>query len=218
MQDLTERERLLQEAFPIGRLVDLRAGDPDVDDARAGAGWGSDRTIRAEVIRGLLLRSREPGQSAGPAIRLMGARIVGPLDLAHANFSYPLYLEHCWFEKIPDWRWMTAGYLDLSHSELPGILADNLRVEADLVISHCHINGEVGLHSAYVGGDLNLDGSYVDFPSGQALNATGATVAGDLFMIGLVANGRIRLVDTHISGTLDLSGAPLSNPGGVAVA
>ncbi len=39
MQDLTERERLLQEAFPIGRLVDLRAGDPDVDDARAGAGW-----------------------------------------------------------------------------------------------------------------------------------------------------------------------------------
>jgi hypothetical protein len=226
MQDLTECEQLLQEAFPTGRLVDLRAGNPAVDDPIAGAGWGSDRTIRAEVIRGLLLSNPgreqslcnpEPVPSAVPAIRLTGARIAGPLDLAHTNFSYPLCLEHCWFEKIPDWRWMTAGYLDLGHSVLPGILADNLRVEADLVVSHCYINGEVRLYSAYVGGDLNLDESELDFPSGRPLNAAGATVIGAVFMIGLAANGGMRLVDTHISGALDLSGATLSNPGGVAL-
>ncbi len=217
MQDLTECERQLQDAFPLGGLVDLRAGDPGVDDPRTGAGWGSDRTIRAEVIRGLLLKSREAGQGAVPAVRLMGARIVGPLDLAHADFSYPVFLKSCWFEKIPDWRWMAAGYLDLSHSTLPGILADNVRVEADLVISDCHINGEVALYSAYVGGNFDLRRSHVDHPSGRALNATGATVTGDLLMGSLTASGEIWLLDTHISGCFDLSGAILSNPDGVAL-
>lgn len=64
MQDLTECERLLHEVFPLGGLVDLRAGDPGVNDPGAGAQWGSDRTIRAEVIRGLLLGSQKPGQGA----------------------------------------------------------------------------------------------------------------------------------------------------------
>jgi hypothetical protein len=92
MEGLTECERLLQEAFPIGGVVDLRDRDPEVDDPRVAAGWGSDRTIRAGVIRGLLLGSRDPEQSAVPAIRLMGARIVGVLDLTHANFSHPFIL------------------------------------------------------------------------------------------------------------------------------
>ena len=217
MQDLTECERLLQEVFQVGGLVDLRAGDPGVDDPGAGAQWGSDRTIRAEVIRGLLLGSQKPGQGAVSAIRLIGARIMGPLDLAHAEFSYPVYLESCWFEKIPDWRWMTAGYLDLSHSELPGLLANNVRVEADLVISDCHISGKVALHSAYVGGDLNLHGSYVDFPSNRALNATGATITGNLSMRDLTVNGEIWLLDAHVSGTFALSGSRLSNPDGLAL-
>jgi hypothetical protein len=215
-QDLTESEGLLWEEFPRGGSVDLRTGDADLDNPRVGAGWESDRTIRADVIRALLLGGREPERGTVPAVRLLGARIIGPLDLVHADFSCPVHLERCWFEQVPDLRWAAARYLDLSGSNLPGILADNVRVEEDLVISGCQINGAVALYCARITGDLVLRASYVDNPSGWALNVAGATVTGAVFMDDLTVNGKIRLLDTHVSSDLYLSKARLSNPGGVA--
>jgi hypothetical protein len=51
--DLTPAERRVWEAFPLGEGVDFRE-DAD-DDPAAGASWGPERTVRAEVLRALLL-------------------------------------------------------------------------------------------------------------------------------------------------------------------
>jgi hypothetical protein len=85
--DLTEAEQLLWKAFPRGARVDLggsRAGTPPV--------------IRAEVIAALLLGAvpAEPGSAAG--IRLRGASVTGPLELAGGTVTRPLVCEDCLFD------------------------------------------------------------------------------------------------------------------------
>jgi hypothetical protein len=217
--ELTESERRLWEAFARGERVDLRTGELDRDDPASGASWGEARTIRSDVIRSLLLGGgAEPELAAGTvsAVRLTGARITGPLDLAHAHFSWPVYLEYCWFEKIPDLRWAVAGYIDLAHSYLPGVLADNVRIDGNLAISSCHINGAISLYSSSINGDLILRSSRLDNPSGRALNLAGATITGSVSMEGFAANGEMRLTAAQITGEFDMSKAQLSNPDGVA--
>lgn len=51
--DPTPAEQRVREAFPLGEGVDLRDGADD--DPAAGASWGPERTVRAEVLRALLL-------------------------------------------------------------------------------------------------------------------------------------------------------------------
>ena len=215
-EDLTDSERRLWDGFPHGGPVDLRTGDPDLDNPATGAQWEARRTIRADVIRSLLLGGRGLEEGTVPAVRLIGARITGSLDLVHADFSWPVYLEHCWFEKIPDLRWAAARYVDLSGSDLPGILADNIRVNGNLVISGCHINGAVRLYHSYINGDLILHGSHVDNSDSRALNLAGATITGRVSADGLTANGVTWLVAAQISGELNISKAQFSNPGRVA--
>ncbi len=93
--DLSEPERSLWVAFPYGAWVDLRAGDPAADGLGGAGSWESSRTIRAEVIAGLLLGAcaEEPGRA--PGIRLRGARISGQLDLMGATLKSPLVCEYC---------------------------------------------------------------------------------------------------------------------------
>src|SRR5690242_18284965 len=75
-------ERALRASFPLGATVDLRTGDPAVDDLAQADGWGSGRTVRAAVITGLLLGAGELRSGSVAAVRLFGARITGCLDLA----------------------------------------------------------------------------------------------------------------------------------------
>jgi hypothetical protein len=215
-EDLTDSERLLWDEFPRGGLVDLRNGDPDRDNPATGARWEAARTIRADVIRTLLLGGRGLEEGTVPAVRLTGARITGSLDLVHVDFSWPVYLEGCWFERIPDLRWAAARYVDLSRSDLPGILADNVHVDGDLIISSCHVKGTVALYHSFISGDLILSGSHVGNSHGRALNLAGATITGKVSADDFTANGIIRLVAAQISGELDLSNAQLSNPGRIA--
>jgi hypothetical protein len=214
-QDLTECERVLWNEFLAGRPVDLSTGHSDPDHPCADAEWDSAGTIRAEVIRALLLHDQERHRGRAPAFRLKGACISGQLDLAHVELSCPVFLERC-FKEIPDLRWTVARYLDLSHSRLPGILADNLHVGGDLVVSSSRIDGAVTLCGAHIVGNLNFRNSHLDNPSGTALDATGASVT-DALMRDLIVNGEMRLGDMQLSGRLELSGARLSNPGGVAL-
>ena len=60
IDELSEPERALWEAFPRGESVDMSGGDLDFDSTNT---WGAERTVRAEVISALLLgaRDNEPG-------------------------------------------------------------------------------------------------------------------------------------------------------------
>src|SRR5689334_14229219 len=94
--DLNVAERRLWEAFPYGRVVDLR--DPGEGDPAGGGGWGEERTVRASVIVALLLGAAEPRPGHVPAIRLSGARITGRVDLLGGDFDCPFIVGDSWFE------------------------------------------------------------------------------------------------------------------------
>lgn len=78
----TEPERQVLDAAGTGALVDLRTGDPELDDPADGANWGDARTVRAKLLAELLVGDRTPpGARRLREVRLQGARITGQLDL-----------------------------------------------------------------------------------------------------------------------------------------
>lgn len=100
--ELTSPERELWDAFPEGRLVDLRTGVPEDDRVDGGEQWGAGRTVQAAVIVALLLGANAVQAGAVACLRLGGARISGSLNLAGAQIAHDLWLEDCWFEESVD--------------------------------------------------------------------------------------------------------------------
>ncbi|MFI0470285.1 hypothetical protein ACH347_39990 [Saccharopolyspora sp. 5N102] len=85
LPELTQAERRLCEAFPQGRHVVVSPGSEPGADAAGGESWGPERTIRAEVLRDLLL-----GEVRPPALlSISGAKIIGQLNLDFMQISFP---------------------------------------------------------------------------------------------------------------------------------
>ena len=97
-----QAERALRASFPLGSTVDLRSGDPAVDDFSHAADWVPGRTVQAKVIAGLLLGAGELHPGSVAAVRLIGARITGCLDLADGQIAFPLELVDCLLEERPN--------------------------------------------------------------------------------------------------------------------
>src|SRR5882672_4763358 len=76
-EDLTRSELLVWKAFPGGEVVDLRSGDPGMDDPSNGRSWDSSRVIRSEVIRAILLGACEPELGGGGGLANRGGTHLG---------------------------------------------------------------------------------------------------------------------------------------------
>ncbi|MGW0734988.1 oxidoreductase [Streptomyces sp. NPDC002851] len=220
--ELTEPERALWDAFPQGRLVDLRSGVDADDDPGGGAGWGDGRTVRAAVIAALLLGAEPALPGAVASLRLSGARITGRLDLDGAEVGSLLRLEHCHFEEPVRLYGATTRTIRITDSHLPGLDATLARIEGRLVLERSVLTGRLALVNARIGGELGLDGARLsaeaDSRSGHALFAGGLAVEGSVFATrGFRAEGGVRLIGAEISGALRLDGARLDNPGGLAL-
>ncbi|HEX4087812.1 MAG TPA: hypothetical protein VHZ33_03795, partial [Trebonia sp.] len=211
-EDLTEAERLLWNAFPDGVCVDLRSGDLAADGPATGGEWGSERTVRGEVIRALLLGARESGHGSVPGLRVIGARISGCLDLVDADVRFPVRLERCWFDESPDLHRAITRHLDLSGSFLPGLMANDLRLAGHLVLTGCTIGRREATSAGSAPARQPLDRA-----RGRAVSATGIRVSGGVFLDDFTANGEVRLLAGYIGSVLDLGGAQLRNHDGLAL-
>lgn len=215
--NLTRPERALWAASGTGKLVDLRTGDPEQDDAGRGASWGPDRTVRASVITALLLGAgaAEPGHV--PAVRLARARISGRLQAAHASIGLPLELEGCHLEAAPEFTGADTRAIALVNCHLPGFEGNSMAVRAALIFSGSVILGRISLPNARVGGLLLLNGAHLTVPGDWALSGGGLAVEGGMFGRGCTVQGAVRLVGARLRGGLYLEDAKLANPGGVAL-
>ncbi len=82
--ELTECEkRLWHDAAPSGKPLDLRNGESD--DPTNGAQWGTERTVRADVLYRLLVDEATPR-----AVVLRAVRISGGLNLEATTLRCPL--------------------------------------------------------------------------------------------------------------------------------
>ncbi|MFJ5549037.1 membrane-associated oxidoreductase [Streptomyces sp. NPDC093225] len=221
--DLTPAERRIWQAFPYDEGVDFRE-DPD-EDAADGAAWGADRTVRAEVLRTLLLTApTREGAAAG--LTLYGARITGTLRLKYAAIDHPVRLRTCHFEEEPDLYGARMRVLALTDSVLPGLEASNLDLEVYLRLSCARIRGQVRLSGARIGGGVFLNDAVIGTPGAPVrhdesqptsllLNHT--TVGTDIRAKRLTVHGRLLLNGTTVAGRVLLDSGTFSNPGGSAI-
>ncbi|MGW4407692.1 hypothetical protein ACWEJ6_26960 [Nonomuraea sp. NPDC004702] len=215
--DLNDAERAVAAALAHGRAVDLRTGDPAADDPAAAASWDPGRTVRGEVLAGLLLGGfDEP--AAKPRLILAGARITGALNLAFAELPFPVTFQGCAFDAAPDLYHARTRFLSFSGSRLPGLTASNVQVEGNLRLAGSHVTGELRLPGGRISGNLVLNCARLSHPAGTALNGEHLDVAGHLrAQDGFACDGTLVLASARIGGAIELDGARLNAPGGTAL-
>jgi hypothetical protein len=240
---LTLTERRICTAFPTGAEVDLRADDALTDDPANADDWPADRTVRAEVLAALLLGASRtfPGRVA--ALRLRGARITGPLLLAHGRIAASWLLEQCRIDEHIDLEGAQTGsiYLRGSHlrtlsaynAHIDGVLAvsraricgcaalallaDSVTISGDLRARGTRVTGPVSLIGADIRGQVTLFDARIDNPDGTSLNAGGMKVGRSVNCGGLTAIGEVRLPGAQIGSSLSFDGATLDGSGGAAI-
>lgn len=174
--------------------------------------------VRAEFLA-RLARGSEGSTVAGRRLQVMGACIVGRLDLAGATLPMSLWLYRCSFIAAPVLDGAhVLGSVSFSDSALPGLRAEAARIDGDLTIgAGCSIDGEIRLARSRVGGDLNcermhLRGEAQATPSlRRSFVADGMRIDGDVNLQGGVdAIGELRFVGVQVGGDLRASAAHLT--------
>ncbi|WP_216589901.1 pentapeptide repeat-containing protein [Streptomyces brasiliscabiei] len=220
INDLTAAERRVRDAFPLGAAVDFTAGESGSGGdgtAADGADWGPERTVRAQVLRALLLTApQEDGEVA--ALRIEGARITGALDLKYATVGSVVRLRDCHFDEIPDFSGAQFSYLNLTKSVLPGLRSARMRVDGGLRLTACRFLGPARLTGAQISGTLFMERAEFTTPDAEpALRLNQAEIGEELCAPGLRANGEVQLGGAHVAGAVDLKRARLHRPGGTAL-
>ncbi|MDF2255167.1 hypothetical protein [Streptantibioticus ferralitis] len=238
---LTATERRVWQAFPHGELVDLRTGDPEVDDPQNAHEWSADRVVRGEVIASLLLGACPAASGAVAAVRLVGARITGELFVDHGEVNSLLLLRGCRFEGPIDLDDAVTESIDLSGSQLTtlsaygthvrgtldlrgtvvtgeghrAVHADGIRIDGSLLANGAVITGSFDLINALIAGQVAFTEAKLanTAPGGTSLNAGGMRVGRSLLAQRLETLGELRLPGAHIGSALQLDGATLNGLG-----
>ncbi|GLX94148.1 hypothetical protein [Herbidospora sp. NBRC 101105] len=200
-----------------------------------------ERVVRAEVIRALLLGARPglPGQVA--AIRLIGARVVGDLDLAGAELTTTLHLIECQVGGVIDLVEAQTRALRLRDCDLLRLRAGRVRVDGVLDIGGCVVHDGIRLDNAHVSGQLRMSGCEIGSPAHwtlkeagwagnrytgdpreqeqqhTALWAGGLVVEGGAFLRGMTVTGGLRLHGARFNGGLWLQHTEITATGRYAV-
>ncbi|MEU9862504.1 membrane-associated oxidoreductase [Streptomyces sp. NPDC047971] len=214
--DLTPAEARIWRAFPRGESVDFRVSEDE--DPALGGSWDAERTVRASVLRALLLKApQEAGEIA--ALKISGARIVGVLDLKYATVDAAIRLSHCQFDDVPDLYGAHLRQLNLTKSVLPGLTSAGLRIERVLRITGCRMRGPVRLGGAHISGALFMEQAEFGAPddSEPVLQLNQAVIEADLWAPQMRARGQVRLTGASIAGRVNLQEAEFDVPGGTAL-
>ena len=217
-KDLSRTERAVWIAFPRGEWVDLREGKAGADDPEQAGAWEARRTVRAEIIKSLLLSALDPSTGATAALKLKGARISGCLSLAGSRVNSVIHFAGCRFDEPLEFTGATTRTISLASCDLDGFNGRLLRVNGDLILESSHIHGCVMLRHSSISGSIHLSGCQLLYPGKIALSGGGMTIEGGLFgRQGLVVEGGVRLIGARIMGGVFFEGARLQNPVGIAL-
>lgn len=200
-------EEKLLELCAAGQPVDLgHSADADLSAMDA---WGSERTLRASILRHLLTETDWAVDAKG--IRLCGVRISGFLDLEGSTLRCPLWLRHCFLDDprpiMLDYA--TVPLLVVTSCRFPGLHADSVSVAKGLDLSDSTTTGAVWLSGAKISGHLNCRSATLSSdPDGNSLICDGVVVGGGVSLDGrFTAQGAVRLLNANVTGQLSCRGA-----------
>jgi hypothetical protein len=195
--------------------------------------------LRASFLRHLLLglpAPCDPWPVRVPGVRIHGARIDGPLDLADCagpgGVGLPaLALESCDIAEPIDLSSARLARLSLRGSRIGEIRARGLRVDGALDISGVAPLAETAWidgHAAVIDGDLLARGAHLQIPPPRAgvahrdaryaLRLSGAEIRGSLDLMGeFTAIGGVALDTAHVTGDVIARGARIGAGEGDAI-
>ncbi len=208
-------QKSLERAVSTGRVLDLRTGDPKLDDPSHIGLWPSGRLIHAEDIASTLT-TRGSCQ-----LLIRGAKILGDLSLDGIDGAITLSLQDCYLPdsiSIDDAR---LKRLSLEGSLLEGSLsAKGLQVEAGLKLTRgFKALSWVDLSRATIEGDLTCSGGSFLVPDAQSLLADDVTVTCNVYMnSGFTAEGEVTMLGAQVGGQLVCEEGRFSNREGCAFA
>ncbi|WP_432135969.1 MULTISPECIES: oxidoreductase [unclassified Streptomyces] len=213
--DLTAAEAGMWQSFRNGTVYDLSTGDPLADDPQDGPPWGPERTVRARIVAWLLLDGPPALAGRVSALKLVGVRISGSLDLAGGTVVPYVEMKRCRFERevlLPEARLTTLRLVDCS---VPRLEAARLHTEGDLHLPRCRFQRGIRLTDAQIGTDLLLNQAVVHRDrAGRSIAADGLAVGQDLQAELLETHGELSLRSAKVGVSLSLRGARLVNPRG----
>jgi hypothetical protein len=210
---LDDSEQRVRKDFLAGGRTSFEVGDPAVDDPAAGAAWGPERTLRADFIRKLI---EEAGDRRAP-LRVVGARVVGRLELEYLELGYSLSFANCHFQDDIDLHDTRLRRLNLRGARLAGLNASLAHVDATVVLHRARVEGRLRLDHAVIGGELLITDAHLSHPGDVALRAERVRVGGDLMLWGTTIEGQAVLRDAKVDGVMSLERARLRDPGGQAL-
>ncbi len=208
--------------------------DPS-NDPKDAAAWTRDRDIRATLIEWLAVDHAAIARIHPSGIRVLGARVVGPLDLSYVRVPFAIMMIRCSIPELIRLQATEIPRLDLSGSYTGQIFGPDIHVAGSLYFgwdNHdygpFHANGEVDIDGGKVEGELGFGQGHFQ-RSKEAFNPfeTSWNVAleiGDMevkrsvsMCCGFESDGGVVLNETSIGGDLVLAGGRFRNPGNVAI-
>ena len=137
---LSDAESKLLRATPKGETAycgpSERDDDPNNNPANSD-NWGSERWIRAELIRWLCVDRDAKGCVDPRGIRAHAAGITGKLDLTFVVVPFFLGLVHCSISDDLDLRFIEVPSIKLTGTCLPTLNADHSTVKGGISLQAC---------------------------------------------------------------------------------
>jgi hypothetical protein len=178
-----------------------------------------DVRLRAEFLAFLARGGSPDAPVAGARLQVLGACIVGRLDLSRSRVPVSLWFYRCTFAAAPVLAHAHfLGSLSFPDSALPGLHAESARFDGELAFNAgCSVHGEMHLARSIIGRDLNCERLQLRASDRFAdalpcrLVADGAHIGADVILTGgAEAVGELRFLGARIQGDLRASGARLS--------
>jgi len=208
-----------------GEQLDLGQGPFELSAMKA---WAEDRTIRASVLRRLVVDEQWSVHASG--VRLRGLRISGHLDLTAVILRCPLHLEDCYFDDPGPVVLSNAmaSALTFHRCQVEGLHGDSLTVSRNLDLSGSTFAGPLRLAGASIVGRLDCRGTWLTGTDNDGAALVASRIKADEAWLNewdpdgvaepFTAAGTIDLVDAEVTGSLTCSGAQLTARNGVALA
>ena len=183
------------------------SSDPDnpLNDASKGASWGSERAIRAEIVRWILTDPAASKYVHPSGIGIAGARIAGTLDLSYATVTLPITLLDCAIADGLDLSFSNLANIDLRRSWTGAIGAQQALVHGDVLLRLGHYDN-LNFYRGEIDG--NLDCSSGRFIGDDPISMVEATIKGDaLFHEDFQTGGLVDFRLAKIGGSLSFNHA-----------
>jgi hypothetical protein len=201
--------------------------DPS-NDPRHADEWPHERDIRASLITWLCEDPEIAPLINRAGIKILGARIVGGLNLSHALVPFALAMRKCSIAERIILIGTEIPHLDLNGSYVSEIDAKGLIVHGDLDLANgFHASGETRLETARIDGGLNCSGGHFHYskvslsqyagPDKPALILDESTIGSEVDLdFGFRSEGSVMIREASVAKDLDMFDARMSNPDNVA--